>query len=288
MIQRIHSISLRVPDLAHCLAYYTQTTGFAEVQRFTVPANDSRGVAEQRVLLDAQTAYLELIGTPSNGTASVEPAVYTAGITHVCYQAPATQPAYPRFQNGQTRFVSRGNQPIDLAGQGITYAYARDVAGNLFELEQLAAPPRSEALWLGHVALVTPHLERLIHFYAVILLGLPQAPPSVRFANNPKLDAVADLDQVDLSGAWIRAFSVHLEFWQYHHPATPPLPALRSQPQYGYTSITFETDDLLAEYERLQKQAVQFAAPPQPVADVWQVVGYDPDGNLFQLQQMVV
>ena len=33
--------------------------------------------------------------------------------------------------------LSRGEGPVDLLGQGVTYAYAYDPEGNMLELEQL-------------------------------------------------------------------------------------------------------------------------------------------------------
>jgi catechol 2,3-dioxygenase-like lactoylglutathione lyase family enzyme len=290
MITGIASIGLAVRDLQDALAYYTQHTSFTQTarkQHADNPAlNALLGVPEMQyetALLDANTTQLELTQfalSDAYFAPDLMPVV-GPGITHVCYQSSAADPAYARFKGARTQMVSRGNQPIDLAGAGITYAYARDPQGNLFEMEQLVQPPRAQHLWLGHVALVTADLPRLLTFYAATLLGMPAAPPSFRFGNNPKLDQVADLEGIDLTGAWIRAFDVHLEFWQYHHPPTPATrrPVLLG----GYYAINFQVTDLQAEYQRLCAHGVVFAGAPVVFEDVRRVYGYDVDGNIFQL-----
>jgi catechol 2,3-dioxygenase-like lactoylglutathione lyase family enzyme len=294
MIKRIHSISMAVTEqqFTQIFEYYTHIGGFQALERSSGTSHaalealfDVEALAYTTVGLAVKTAHLELtmFAFPDASSVVAMP-VIGPGITHICYQSPATQPAYDRFKGGATHLISRGEHPIDLARAGITYAYARDPAGNIFEMEQLDLPPYPESLWMGHVALVTHDIEHLTTFYSETLLGQPQLPAHFRFANNPRLDDVVDIDGIDLIGAWIREFTPHLEFWQY---ITPPTPTRLNNhvPRQGYYSINFEVDDVQSEYDRLRRQGVRFAAPPQACAGVVQTYGFDPDGNAFQLRQ---
>ena len=296
MITGIHSIGIAVQtgQLEQIAAYYTQRGDFATLGHSS--GTDHEGLAAlfgvpclsyASMWLDVKTTLLELTQFAFDEAFAPpgEMPVIGPGLTHVCYQSPASQPAYERFKGGETRLISRGDRPIDLARAGITYAYARDPAGNIFEMEQLTMPLRPEALWMGHIALVTYDIERLTRFYSQTLLGQDNAPACYRFGDNPRLDDVADVENVSLIGAWIRAFPLQLEFWQYLNPPTPVPPPGQPVPRQGYYTINFEVDDVHADYERLQAQGVRFAASPRIYPNVTQVYGFDPDGNAFQLRQ---
>lgn len=54
----------------------------------------------------------------------------------------------------------------------------------------------------------------------------------------------------------------------------------------GPTGITFLTDDILAEYERMRRQGVEFPVPPEKAEwGEWLGQFSDPDGNIFDLKQ---
>jgi catechol 2,3-dioxygenase-like lactoylglutathione lyase family enzyme len=54
----------------------------------------------------------------------------------------------------------------------------------------------------------------------------------------------------------------------------------------GPTGITFLTDDILAEYERLRRFGVEFPLPPEKMEwGEWLGQFSDPDGNVFDLKQ---
>ena len=54
----------------------------------------------------------------------------------------------------------------------------------------------------------------------------------------------------------------------------------------GPTGITFLTDDILAEYERLRERGVKFMKPPKQMEwGEWLCQFHDPDGNEFDLKQ---
>ena len=58
----------------------------------------------------------------------------------------------------------------------------------------------------------------------------------------------------------------------------------RTEP--GPTGITFLTDDILTEYERLRERGVRFKSPPKQMEwGEWLCQFHDPDGNEFDLKQ---
>ena len=54
----------------------------------------------------------------------------------------------------------------------------------------------------------------------------------------------------------------------------------------GPTGITFVTDDILADYERMRTKGVRFLGPPEKMEwGEWLAQVEDPDGNVFDLKQ---
>ncbi len=58
------------------------------------------------------------------------------------------------------------------------------------------------------------------------------------------------------------------------------------QTEPGPTGITFLTDDILADYERMRAKGVAFQGPPERMEwGEWLAQFEDPDGNVFDLKQ---
>src|SRR5205807_9445821 len=56
----------------------------------------------------------------------------------------------------------------------------------------------------------------------------------------------------------------------------------------GPTGITFLTDNILADYERMQEMGVEFRVPPERMEwGEWLGQFADPDGNVFDLKQPI-
>jgi catechol 2,3-dioxygenase-like lactoylglutathione lyase family enzyme len=295
MIKGIHSVGISVVDIEQAIEFYTQATGFDVVKRYKVAHNPALdkvfgidNIAYETAVFHAKTAFVELtqFHTPPTELGEHEMPVPGPGMTHVCYQSPVSDPAYTRFKTIGARMISRGDEPIDLMGAGITYAYARDPERNIFEVEQLDQPPQPYPIWLGHVAMATHDIERLSRFYGM-LLGIEEPASIVRVADNPRLDEVADIDNLELLAAWIRELNMTLEFWQFVNPATPPSTTKRTMFTPGYNKVCFEVDDIEVDYQRLQQLGIAFLSAPIQVDDSMVAYGYDPDGNLFQLQQFL-
>lgn len=294
MIKSVLSVGVSVKNLDRAVAFYLNAAGFKEDARVRIENDGAiqelfgiKNSGYTSSILQAKTTGLEIIQfeSPSPDSDQLRMPVIGPGITHVCYQSPSTDPAYAKFKNAGASLISRGDHPIDLAGAGITYAYLRDPDGNIFESEQLDQPPLPYSVWMGHVSLVTNNIERLSSFYSTILLGNASPSPKARFAKGPKMDEVADLDNLEIWMVWIRGLNLTLEFCQYDKPATPQPTGKRPVQRFGYNWIKFEVDHLQEEYKRLLQLGVEFQSTPVQTQGAWAVLGYDPDGNPFQLIQ---
>ena len=296
MIKGIHHIGASVPNLEKTVAFYQQAVDLPQTSTFEI----SNSAAADRItglqnascrvgVLSATTTYLELFEfeSPQPPPQEIMP-VYGPGVTHVCFQSPEDDPAFEKFKQQGMEMVSRGDRPVRLNPQrGITYAYARDPAGNMFEMEQWVEPPRPFPIWIAHVAFVSPNIERLTKFYSQVVMGMAEPPEIRRITGIPNLDVVGNIDNGDLFGTWIPTPNILIEIWQYVNPKTPDQPVDASFEKFGYTHICFEVDDTLAEYERLTRLGVEFISEPLQTESAVVVFGRDPDGNLFELLQYV-
>lgn len=302
----VNHIGLSVTDLDEALAFYQGVSGFELIRRETVHRSaaadklfGTENIQYEIAVLEAPNMLFELTEFASNrGRTPVKMKAEGPGMTHTCFQTASSNSGYDRFKAAGAEILSRGEVPVDLGGYGVTYAYAYDSDGNMFELEQLDAGPLSESankikweqeghtMWMTQVALVTHDLDRLTNYYEKIM-----AFPPYRYGDykdNPRLDEVTDIDDLALLASWFRMDdrAKTLEFWQYRNPVTQEYVGDRSVTDLGY-SFSIEVGDIQAEYARMKALGVKFLGEPVAFGDFWQVYANDIDGNVFSLRQAV-
>lgn len=289
-VKGINYIGLSVMDLKKSLTFYKSATGMTESDRFVVKnklkiekksgfTHTNREIA----VLQGANAYLELTEFEGEKMPSKMP-VQGAGFTHICFQIPNTKPIYKKVKDLGATIVSRGNAPVDIGGYGIQYAYAKDASGIMFEMEHFDKPNFTEDTWLGHIAIVTPDIDRIVAFYTQ-LLGIAPYRRNDDIKNNPKLDAIADIDGLKIKGAWFKTGNMILEIWQFISPETKPNSSPLPITQVGYSKIGFEVGDIASDYQRLKEKGVNFLSNPFKTEDGKMVYLRDPDGNLLLLQE---
>ena len=302
----VNHIGLSVKDLDKSLAFYQKATGFEVVYRETVTGNVAAdklfgisGIEYETAVLKAPNMLFELTSFSQN--AAKKPTRMQAqgpGMTHTCFQSPANRSGYDKFVGQGADVLTRGSAPVDLLGQGVTYAYVYDPEGNMIELEQLdfqrlGRDPRkpewienNRDLWMTQVALVTHDLERLTNFYAEIM-GFPPYREA-EIDSRPTFDDVADIDNLALDVSWFRMSSQSktLELWEYVNPRTAEFTGNRNVTDFGY-SYSIEVGDIQAEYKRMKALGVGFISEPVMFGEFWQVYANDIDGNVFSLRQAV-
>lgn len=275
----IHHVGLAVSDIALARSLYEDAARLAVFPESSVcPAQPVQPV--DSLVLKAPNGCLELMQfketVPIEGLAVIGP-----GITHACFQAPAEERLFEKFVQAQAKSVSIGEPPIDLNGQGVRYAYARDPDGSMFEVEALDVPQFEGPIWLAHIALVTPDIDQAVSFYETLLGVAPYG--RVNKVMGPRFDDVTGIEGVRIRAAWFNTGNMVLEFWQFIQPETPALPVDRAFSDAGYNTFALEVGDLDAEIARLAAVGLVQDAPMTLGQGVKEVFYKDPDGNVFSL-----
>jgi catechol 2,3-dioxygenase-like lactoylglutathione lyase family enzyme len=265
LVVGLHHVALRVLNLDQAARFYGAAAGFAPWPAAGALAESMGGLA-----LCAPNAGLLLLPAGAAG-GSVRRPVSEAGIAHLCLQTPAIQQVVSQMTAQGARLHS---EPIDL-GTGFLYCYARDPEHNVIEVECVAPVWGDPRPWVAHANIVTHDLPRLCQFYSA-LLGV-EAVRSPRLRDDPRLDAIADLQGVQLRAAWLNAGNAQLELMQYLHPATEAATGRRTPGAAGFAHIAFEVADLAAACAHLR--ACGGAVEPAACASPWQARCTDPDGN---------
>jgi catechol 2,3-dioxygenase-like lactoylglutathione lyase family enzyme len=284
MIKGINRVGLSVKNLHESVAFYSNGMQLKEIKRDV----EKKGILTKKnhkfSILQGPNCFLELMqfaGSESQDLSKMP--IEGPGITHVCYQASKTKPIYEKVKTLSAKIISRGNQPIDR-GFGYTYAYARDLNNIMFEMEHLEKPTFKEDVIVGHVALVTPDMDRLVKFYTQIL-GIEPHTRRDSIRDSPKLDDIANIDGLKMRAAWFKTGSIGLEMWSFENPKT--LEAQKPSPyhQIGYNKVVFEVENIDSEYKRLKDLGVKFLSEPVSNKNYSVVYARDPDGNLIGLEQ---
>jgi len=289
MITGVHHTGMAVRDLDAAIAFYATQGAFRDAGRYWIADN-----AENRRLLDvgnasAQVALLE--GTlgcielfefvVSRNDLPLAHAVPSSGIRHICLQTAIDDVLFDAMAAaGATSHARPGG-----LGTGNSYVYIRDPEGNVLELEGVPwAQAGITRPWYAHTAIVTPDIDRLSAFYAMIASG--EIHRRGTFGPNPMFDNVAGISGVRFHGAWMRLPNAELEFWQYLEPASVPAPR-RLASDLGWNHLCFESDDLGADYQRLEAAGVELHGPPHGFGNAEVFFGRDPDGNIFEVLEPV-
>jgi catechol 2,3-dioxygenase-like lactoylglutathione lyase family enzyme len=290
-IRGINHIGLTVSDLDRALAFYGDAVGLEITERrapcdrpWRQPGADHSAEPIAVATLRGPNAWLEL-GELRAVRRSKPVPVVGPGFTHVCFQSPAESALYNSLVGRGATEVSRA-APVDLGGYGVRYGYARDGDGTMFEVEQFDAPPFDAQVWIAHVALVSPDIDRLVAFYAGLLGVEPYR--RVNKVAGPRIDEVTGLDSVHVRAAWFNVDNMVLELWEYLTPRTPEPTAVRSLDVTGYQRFVFEVGDLEHEVARLAESGVDMIGAPTGTDDSAGRCAYarDPDGNLFGLLEL--
>lgn len=289
-VKGISHVSLSVRELNRAVTFYTTVVGLQETNRYRTKApvaiekkSGFSHTARTVAVLQGPNARIELIQFDGaiKQPASTMP-IPGPGITHICYQIPPSASVFAKAKSGGASVVSRGGVMVDR-GFGIKYAYIRDADSLLFEVEQIEKPKFSDSVWVGHVAIVTHDIDRLAAFYKQ-LLGVEPQNRIDNIKNSPKLNDIANIDDLRLRGAWFKTGNMMLEIWQFDNPVTVPSTNPIRFNQIGYQQISFEVGDINHEYKRLAAHGVNFLSAPIKTGGNSTVFLRDPDGNLLSLK----
>ncbi len=287
MITGIHHTGLVVRNLDASIGFFTNGADFQAVSSFDVadtPANrallqvtDATGRA---VLMQGTLGCVELFEfAANNGKATLRSEIFDAGIRHICLQGGMNDILFDRM----VAQGAKAHAPLSGLGTGNLYAYVRDLEENVIEIEGVPWQPEVARAWYAHTAIVTPDIDRLSDFYAMIT-GSPVHRRGT-FGPDHKFDVVSGLGDARFHGAWLRTGNAELEFWQYLAPPTVAV-SRRVMTDPGWSHICFETDDIDGDVDRLRDAGVELHAPVGEFGNARVAFCRDPDGNAFELLEL--
>lgn len=303
-IRGVNTIGITVSDIDDTLAFYSAAVPYELVERVRVPASSfpaeiltKRDGEVEIAVVRTPTVFLRLVDVdPDQPAAPVRRPVIGPGYTHICFQSPATAPAYDRFKALGLDILSRGDGPVDLGGYGVTYAYGFDNDGIMIEMEQLSPAvmaasgelgvKRSKhAAWATHIANVTGDMQGMVEFYTKVLGYGPRRV--MEPTRRDTFDAVVDLENIQLSASWFDAGNFELEFWHYSEPKTPLDRTPKTLDAIGYNSIIFEVTDLAGTLERLKEAGLTPIGQTVSLGEWRMRFLRDPEGNLVAFQEQL-
>ena len=139
---------------------------------------------------------------------------------------------------------------------------------------------------IHHISLSTNDIDAMLHFYRD-LMGLEYATNFDWPVGTTVLDKIVGLEDSATKTALLKAGNTYVEIFQYLSPAGAPGDPQRPACDVGLTHICFDVTDVDSEYERLKAAGVTFNTEPLNVGPVRTTYGRDPDGNLFEIQEVV-
>ncbi|MEE2929684.1 MAG: VOC family protein [Pseudomonadota bacterium] len=283
MILGLHHTGLSVGNLDRAIEHYETNLGFEVAARFSVEDDaasrrllDVDHATAKVALMRGATGYMELFEYAERPERVLDPAVFEAGIRHICIQAVDVETLFDQCMAAGGRSHAR---PSSM-GTGALYAYIRDPEANIMELEGVPwGPAYRKEPWYAHTAFVTHDMDRLLAFYEY-LTGV-DSHDRRKFGPHKAFDRVAGVEGIVFEGAWIKLNNATLEFWQYSNPVT--MPAERSDVRtLGWNHICLEVKDVSAVYDRLDDDGVELHGPIVRNGFGALFYGRDPDGNVFE------
>jgi len=137
-----------------------------------------------------------------------------------------------------------------------------------------------------HVAIATPNLDRLRDFYCR-LMGFSEINESAWPRGIRAINEVLGLSDSAARQAMLRHDNLCLELFEFAYPHTEAATAERPVCNPGHTHICFDVRDIDSVYARLVAAGTHFHCAPKDFGSIKATYGRDPDGNVFELQELM-
>lgn len=137
-----------------------------------------------------------------------------------------------------------------------------------------------------HVAISTPNIDRLAAFYGDVI-GFEIIEEGSWPQGTEIIDNVLRLKNSAGRQMMLKGSNLCIELFEFSYPEPVPMDCSRPVCNHGHTHIAFDVVDIEKEYQRLKDAGVDFHAPPQDFGHLKATYGRDPDGNVFELQELL-
>lgn len=139
---------------------------------------------------------------------------------------------------------------------------------------------------IHHVAISTPDLDRLLGFYRD-LLGFREVMQVAWPEGSDDIDEILGLQNSSARQVMLRADNLCLELFEFSHPEPQRMALDRPVSDHGHTHICFDVTDIDSVYARMLQAGIRFHCPPKDFGNIKATYGRDPDGNVFELQELM-
>ncbi|MFA7585132.1 MAG: VOC family protein [Novosphingobium sp.] len=137
---------------------------------------------------------------------------------------------------------------------------------------------------IHHIGMNCRDLDRMTRFYCEAL-GFEVIDEGFAWENEPIMDRIVDLPGSAARGIMLRAGTCYLELFQYSAPPTQVDRPHRPNDR-GYTHLCVDVTDIARDIAHLEKCGITFSGREfVDVGHVRTLYGYDPEGNVIEVQQ---
>jgi catechol 2,3-dioxygenase-like lactoylglutathione lyase family enzyme len=135
-----------------------------------------------------------------------------------------------------------------------------------------------------HVAINVRDFDRMSLFYREAF-GFVPCREEFNWSGLPVIDHMIDVADSAARSVMLKAGNCYIELFQYNAPEPESTRPLRPYDR-GYTHLCVESNDMERDYEHLKRCGMDFTGREfLEMADVKAVYGYDPEGNIIEIQQ---
>ena len=144
---------------------------------------------------------------------------------------------------------------------------------------------------IHHVALLTGDFDRLLAFYRDAVGG--EVVHEREWGEGDDLALLGRVTGIGgeprLRSAILRVGNAFVEIQHYSDPAGEGDPSALGAQDFGIRHFALDVTDIEAEVERLAAAGMRFPGPvQQPSSRIKSIYGRDPDGNIVELQELLV
>ena len=157
----------------------------------------------------------------------------------------------------------------------------------IFDAGYAKKPGRQETMIRGihHVAISTPNLDRALEFYRD-LCGFKVVMESSWEKGTQDIDDVVGLRDSAGRQVMLRGGNACIELFEYSAPEPKSMDPQRPVCDHGHTHLALDVTDIDAVYQKFLDAGIRFHTPPKDFGTIKATYGRDPDGNVFEIQQL--
>lgn len=138
---------------------------------------------------------------------------------------------------------------------------------------------------IHHIGMNCRDIERMKRFYCEAFGFDPVDEKGFEWAGEPVMDHIVDVADSAAKGCMLRAGQCYLELFEYSAPISDIDRPLRPYDR-GYTHFCIDVTDMENDIEHLRKCGMTFNDREfVDVGHVKTLYGYDPEGNVIEVQQ---